>query len=179
MNYTEFRTRMRHILWLTSRSDAARNASKWGGNTWIQHNQAVWAQARDVLEIREKDWIAMTGKRKTGFIENIKFVDLELTREGKDAFKVWEFSDDDFISYLERMGVQGYKFGTRYDSANGTWIASLTCAEKSSANYGYCLSARGRSWIHAAQIVAYKDLVLLAGNWAAVNQSEDSDIGWG
>lgn len=121
----------------------------------------------------------MNGRKNKGFVPNIKFVDLELTAEGKAAFKQWPWTDEDTIAYIERVGVEGYKIGARYDRTNGTWIASLTCADEKLSNYGWCLSARGRSWLHAFSILAYKDLALLEGDWSERVSSEDNDAGWG
>lgn len=179
MLYLEFYSRLRKTFWLAERSDAARTAFRWGGGVLIDHQTATLNAFLRHYELREKDWELMNGRKNKGFVPNIKFVDLELTSEGKAAFKEWVFTEDDLISYIETQGNEGYKIGARYDSQNGSWIASLTCSKEGHANYGWCLSARGRSWVHAFMVLAYKDLVLLAGNWGVPAAADDNDAGWG
>lgn len=169
----------RRVIWQTIQSPAASAAYRRGGGYFAMWESWSVGFVLSHLAKREKEWSAMNGRKSKGFIQNMKFVDLELTSEGKEAFKKWGFGDEDVIAYLEAQGEAGYKIGARYDRSNGTWIASLTCSEEKHKNYGWCLSARGRSWLHAFSVLAYKDVVLLEGNWAAVLEPEDNDAGWG
>lgn len=121
----------------------------------------------------------MAKGKRTGFVQNIKFVDIELTREGKDNFKLWDFPHSELIAYVETRGSEGYKLGVSWKPDRGAWVASLTCVDAKSPNYEFCLSAYGRDWLQAIAVLAYKDLVLLAGNWTTSDKSPDEDDNFG
>lgn len=179
MNYTEFEQRMRRQAWVEISSPAAYASLRYGAGQRTDFCIGCLHAYQNIIELRAKDWARMNGRKSKGFIPDIKFVDIDLTSEGKAAFKVWDWTDDDTIGFIERMGSEGYKIGSRYDSANGAWIASLTCNDKANGNYGWCLSARGRSFLHAFAIVAYKHEVLLSGDWSSVTTQQHEDDGWG
>lgn len=170
----------RKAAWIDHYSEAAFAAYKrGGGGVWHDFNEQQQHRLNWFGQILNELGDIMNGRKSKGFIPNIKFVDLELTSDGKAEFKRWEWTDEDTIAYIERMGTEGYKIGARYDRANGTWIASLTCNDEKLPNYAWCLSARGRSWLHAFAILAYKDVVLLEGDWTESAKPEDNDAGWG
>lgn len=179
MNYTEFRTRLRQLFWVTERSDAARSAFKWGGGALSDHLYGTAKRFQREIETREKDWMAKGKQRRTGFVQNLRFVDLELSREDKDDFKKWVVTDDELISYVETRGCEGYKIGMSYKQEKGSWVASLTCVDKDSDNFECCLSAFGASWLQALRVVCFKDTVLLEGDWTRnfVTASSEDNFG--
>lgn len=179
MNYTEFRTRLRRQHWIEVDSPAAVASFRYGGNQLNLFKHGLEYGYRSIIELREKDWKRMNGRKNKGFVPNIKFVDCELTTEGKAAFKQAGWSVDDTISFIERMGNEGYKIGARYDGTNGAWLSSLVCNDTKSGNFGWCLSARGQSFLHAFAVLAYKHEVLLQGDWTTNNGQGDDDSGWG
>lgn len=179
MNYTEFRTRMRRLIWIATKSPAAVASKRYGKRQEIEHWNGVSIHLRNLLDARAKDWEIMAKGKRTGFVTSIKFVDMELTADGKAAFKQWPFTHDSLISYVETRGNEGYKLGVSYKPDRGAWIASLTCVDKASPNFEYCLSAYGGDWLQAIAVLAYKDTVLLAGDWAAKHELEHNEDNFG
>lgn len=179
MNYTEFRQRMRRAIWVVSKSPAAVASGKYGRNELRVFENGTLSQFMGIIADREKHRMAKGKGRKTGFVQNLKFVDIELSTEGRTQFKQWEWTDDDLISYVETRGNDGYKLGVSYKSERGAWVASLTCIAKEDPNFEFCLSAYGGNWLQAIRVLAYKDLVLLAGNWADSDKSVSDEDNFG
>ncbi len=166
-------------VWVAERSPAAAVFQLRGGGAWLNWNEG---QAKDLNWLLSLVWerdCYMNGRKNKGYVPNIKFVDLELTSQQKDGFKEWNWDEADSLASIESMGVEGYKFGSRYDRTNGSWIVSITCAETSLPNFGWCLSARGRSFLHALAVVLYKHHIVLRGDWAAALPEDENDGGWG
>lgn len=179
MTDNPYMQRLTTQIWIASESPAAIGSRYRGGGGWLTWNEL---QAKDINWLLSLIWeraCYVNGRKNKGYVSNIKFVDLELTGQQKDGFREWNWRETDSLASIERMGVEGYKFGSRYDRTNGSWIVSITCAEASLPNYGWCLSARGKSFLHALSVVLYKHLIVLQGDWITSLPDDENDGGWG
>lgn len=178
-DFSYWKERFLRQVWVCEHSTAAKTAlmrSHTYRYSWCE------GQARALDDLLYTLWIkvdGMNGRKNRGYVQNIKFVDLELTADQKSGFKEWNWTDEDSVRMVETMGIEGYKFGTRYDRTNGSWIVSITCAENGHSNYGYCLSARGKSFLHALAVVLYKHCIILRGEWTTELSPDENDGGWG
>ena len=95
------------------------------------------------------------------------FVNVELAEQDKAVLRAQETPFEDYWDgVIDRM-VNGYKLSVSRDHRNDTWIASLTCNHPADPNKGYTLSGRGGTWMNAVTALAYKDRILLQGNWTS------------
>lgn len=178
-NSNPYMQRLMTQIWICESSPAAIGSRYRGGGSWLGWNEG---QAKDINWLLTLNWeraCYVNGRKNKGYVPNIKFVDLELTTPQKDGFREWNWGEADSLACIESMGQEGYKFGTRYDRTNGSWIVSITCAETSLPNFGWCLSARGRSFLHALAVVLYKHLIILRGDWGTSLSEDENDGGWG
>lgn len=162
---TEFRQAVKRIFWLMEGSPYAKAIHLRPPLEQQGLLLSGWRSFCSLFSARFNEDAREMAKRNTGFVQNLQFVDLELTLEDKRAVSEWNVSDDELIAYLERRGEEGYKFGGRYDPQRGNWIFSLTCTGKDDPNKDMCLSAFGGSWIKALKSCAYKDTIILKGGW--------------
>lgn len=106
-----------------------------------------------------------------------EYVRCELSREQKDALKVWadDTSDSDLLAFIEKavwsddyvLSVKPLEVGCQ---------ASLTPAREKDQNWGRCLVTRGSTPLNALRSLAYKQEVVLKGLWAGLDRSQDFDL---
>lgn len=177
---TIFRIEASNLLYRAFFSSNAENLRSFRPHAYRDLQVAI---ARDFCYLANTHWARLEGEtfmaRNSAFVKDMKFVKCELTKDEREACKKWTVGDDELIAYVEKRGSEGYKFGFRLDTERGNWIASVTCAQRAEKNYGWCLSAYGGSWWQALRVVAYKDVMMLDGDWAiaAEMEGESPDFG--
>lgn len=71
------------------------------------------------------------------------FLNIQLNDEDKRIIKANEFSDSDFVSFMDKKIDEGYKFTFSYDGYNHCYQVIGTTSVKESPDYGILLSGRG------------------------------------
>lgn len=129
---------------------------------------------RLVWKYQELTNVAKTEYNNTDFKG---FINVTLTSAEKELFAAWEVHDNDLFELVASRIQSGYKLSCGYNAQNDTFTASLTCARDKDPNKGYILPAFAKDWYHAVRVMAFKDLVLLDGNWQSAKDRVSDNIG--
>jgi len=105
------------------------------------------------------------------------FVTCDLDASTKESAKEWIKKQDGLDEIMERL-LDGYKLSISQDLYNDCFQASLTSTDENSPNFGWCLVGRAPTYLSAVGMVAYKHLIILAGEWSD-SQSVSKRDDWG
>lgn len=107
---------------------------------------------------------------------NVTFVNYELTKEQKEACKVWDFVLKDFSSAMDKLIESAYKVTLGYDAYNRCFSAFVVPVGAEHEHAGLILPGRGSTVMKAFKQACYKHYVLFDENWHSVQGVRDDDI---
>lgn len=109
----------------------------------------------------------------------VDFIQVELSKEQKDALKKWDVKLETTIDSLDRLIVDGFKLSVSFDRVHDCAIASLTSPKNDNGDRQQCLVARGPNYLGALRAIAFKHHVVLEGEWSGIANKYDPDSQWG
>jgi len=120
-------------------------------------------------------------RKKVGGFGNFKgFIQHSLVAEERQAYDSWVTTYADFWDDCERIADSGYKLSCSWDNYNNTMQASLTCNNEKLPDFGWVLVARAPDVFNALNLLLFKHLVLLGGDWSEFHErSMGVDRSWG
>lgn len=96
------------------------------------------------------------------------YVNLRVSEDERQDFDDWTVEEAASLGrYLETATVEGLKLSVTYDAENSSYIATFTGAGCHGDKARYCLTARSSDLTEAINLLLYKHLVLLDGDWGA------------
>lgn len=96
------------------------------------------------------------------------YINLRISEDERSDFDLWQTEEQANLSrFLESATVDGLKLSVTYDAENSAYIATFTGAGCHGDKARYCLSARSSDLNEAINLLLYKHLVLLDGDWGA------------
>ena len=96
------------------------------------------------------------------------YVNLKVNENERSDFDGWQIEEAANISpYLEDQAIEGLKLSVSYDAENSTYIATFTGAGCINDPARYCLTARSDTLAEATNLLLYKHVVLLDGDWSS------------
>lgn len=117
--------------------------------------------------VQLEGWVhVMAGKqnKKAGNWGEMEFINVALTEQQKDEFKVWSKSKGETIADdIGQAMVNDYRLSCNWDDNNQCFIATLTGKEDQDFNAKKALSARSDDWFEAMALVLYKHIVIFDG----------------
>jgi hypothetical protein len=108
----------------------------------------------------------MKSKEKPLPKAGVKFINYELDRETKAAFKAWAHEKlDDFWNMAEKLCDSHYVLSVKYDEFNECLASFLTPMGAEHEHAGFILTGRGSSVVGAVMGVLYRHFVEFEGHW--------------
>lgn len=96
------------------------------------------------------------------------YINLRIDPNERADFDGWQVEEGTNLSrYLAEAVVDGLKLSLTYDAENSSYIATFTGSGCGGDKARYCLSARSGELNEAINLLLYKHLVLLDGNWSS------------
>lgn len=93
--------------------------------------------------------------------KNFEFANVKLTKPQQDEFHRWyEDNNKDIDEYVRQLVNSNHKITLSSDQSNDCVIASVTCKDELSPNYGYVLTSRSDNWLEALCLCVFKDTVV-------------------
>lgn len=101
------------------------------------------------------------------------YINLRVAEEERMDFDGWRVEEAANIAeYWQQALVDGLKFSVTYDAENSAYIATFVGAGCKADKARYSLSARGADLFEATELLLYKHMVLLDGDWSGFNPSK-------
>lgn len=82
-----------------------------------------------------------------------------------------------FVESMNQALIDNYKLGVRHNPDDGSYIATLTCFDGDSDNFGYAMSAFGSDWYTACAVVLFKHFEVTGENWTDYRSSKSHSFG--
>lgn len=93
------------------------------------------------------------------------FIRCDLDDDQKARIKKQTPDVDKLFDSVEALVDAGYKFGFSRDNYNNCYQCSLTCNNKESPNYLWCLTGRGPNLGSALMVLLFKHFEVLLEAW--------------
>lgn len=100
------------------------------------------------------------------------FINLRVEPDERADFDGWRVEEaKEMAAMLDRQLVAGLKYSLSYDAENSAYIATFTGAGALGSGDRCSLSARAGDWWEATELLLYKHLVILDGDWGRYRPS--------
>lgn len=108
------------------------------------------------------------------------YVDLSLDEDQRNRFGTWVLEQNGaWVHMLQDAMAQGLACGAKWDAENQCFICSLTGAGVSNSNERYVLTARSSDYIEAMELLLYKHVELMRGDWGDYRPKTRTLRQWG
>jgi len=108
------------------------------------------------------------------------YVDLSLDDGQRNRFVAW-VSDQNgaWVNLLQDALAQGLGCSAKWDADNQCFVCSFAGAGVSNSNERYVLTARSDSYIEAMELLLYKHVELMRGDWGDYRPKTKTLRQWG
>lgn len=141
--------------------------------------EAGIAHSMSVCLIEDSNMSRGKGKAGQGNVGNAmpRFVDVRLTGEQRDEFKLWFPQEGGIIQGMQALADEGYRVGVSWSGEQQAYTVSLTCRDKDSVNNGLCMTSFARTLDTALRLALYKHRVVAQGSWVEGGYGSEEEFG--
>lgn len=108
------------------------------------------------------------------------YVDLTLDEDQRNRFGDWiEAQNGAWVNLLQDALAEGLGCSSKWDADNQCFVCSFVGAGVSNSNERYVLSARSDNYLEAMELLLYKHVELMRGDWGDYRPKTRTLKQWG